>query len=225
MDIYRTKLKILFAGLAALSMIGCSSEIKRTRDSDKTLRVMLDPESIDSKNHVILQNDLISTGKFYVIDRAQAFKAVQKEQERLHKDQSDRFEDKQKYAHWGKLYGVGGIIIAHVQCTDNPSTENILYGVAHLATLGVFHNRRICAQFIELVDSNTGEIVSSIRNDFKTDNENYEMSWTTAVDKLVEAYPKYFEQISKNKILEDYEKDSALEAQKQRQLSSEKEKE
>lgn len=216
------KVKIVLL-LVLVGIVGCSSEPKRTRNSDKTLRVMLDPDSIDSKNHVILQNDLLSTGKFYVIDRAQAFKAVQKEQERLHKDQPDRFEDQQKYAHWGKLYGVGGIIVAHFQCTDNPSTENILYGVAHLATLGIFHNRRICAQFIELVDSNTGEIVSSVRSDFKTDNENYKMSWADAVEKLLEAYPKYFEQISKNKILEQYEQESAERAKKQKSDTDEKE--
>ena len=182
---------------------------------------MIDPDSIDPKDHITLQNDLIASNKFYVVDRANAYKAIKKEQEREHRDNQDRFEDKQKYAQWGKLYGVGGVIVAHLQCTDNPSTENVLWGIAHMATLGVFHNRRVCAQFLELVDTNTGEVVTSVRNDFKTDSEAYEMDWTGAVEKLADAYPKYFEEQKKHKILQQYEQETAERAQQQREVTSE----
>ena len=203
---------LVFAGAFA----GCSSEPIRNRESDKSLRVMIDPDSVDSKNHIILQNDLISSGYFYVIDRSQAFRAIQKEQDRLHKTVPDRFEDRQKYAQWGKLYGVGAVVTAHIQCTDNPSTENVLMGLAHLATLGIFHNRRICAQFLELTDSNTGEIISSVRNDFKTDDERNQMSWSESVSKLVDRYPKTFRQPAKANVLREYEQQSAEEAQRVR---------
>jgi hypothetical protein len=201
-------------------LFSCTSEPKRTRDSDKTLRIMVDPESIDSTQHAILQNELITTGKFYIVDRAKGFHAIKKEQEREQLSEESRFEDSQKYAHWGKLYGVGGVVVANLKCTENPSTENILWGVAHLATLGIFHYRQICTQLLELLDSNTGEIVTSVRNDFKTDSESYKVSWTDVVDKLVDAYPKYFEKNYKHTILKEYEAESKKSSKNQRKLSS-----
>lgn len=203
--------------ILSLCLVACSSDPKRTRDSDKTLRVMIDPDSIDSANHVVLQNDLISSGKFYVIDRAAAYKAVKKEQERQHLTEADRFEDKQKYALWAKLYGAGGVVVAHIQCVDNQSTGNILIGVAHLATLGVFHKSRVCDQFLELVDTNTAEVISSVRNTYKTDSERYEMSWKDSVEKLISSYPETFRETTKHQILQNYEQQAAEEVQRRRE--------
>src|SRR5665647_827111 len=108
-----------------LLITSCSSPNKqRTKWTDKSMRVMIDPDSIDEENYVQIQSALVRSGKFTVVDRARGMQAAEKEQERLHRNNSDRFEDKEKWAHWGKMYGVGSIIVPHVQCTKENSFMN-----------------------------------------------------------------------------------------------------
>lgn len=200
------------------ALCSCSTKEVRTRTSDKSLRTMIDPDSIDPKGYVAIQNALVASGKWYVVDRAQGYKAVLKEQDRQHVEKSNRFSDSNKYAHFGELYGVGSIIVPHAQCASNPSTNNVLWGIAHLATLGIFYNNYVCSQFIELIDTNTGMLIASIRNEYKTDVPLSEQTdWTDAVNKLNDDYPKYFEIITKSQRLEMYEAESKERAQRLRE--------
>lgn len=218
-------MKTSYLVIAIVFLASCNSKPVRSKNSDKTLRVAIDADSIDQKNHTILQNDLVNSKKFYVVDRSEGLRAIKIEQEKLHREDADRYEDKQKYAQWGKLYGIGSIIVAKMNCADNPSTENILWGIAHLATLGIFHNKRICAQYLQIIDSNTGEVVTSIRNEFKTDSESYQISWEDAVHKLITSYPKYFEESAKDERLVKYEEESEKLANEQKELIKRKAKE
>lgn len=206
-----------------LTIVSCSSKETRHRDSDKSLRTMIDPNAIDPQNHVTLQNALISSGKWYVIDRSKGFKAVLNEQDRQHKVEQERFSDKNKYAHFGELYGVGSIVVPHLQCATND--YNTLVGIAHLATLGTFHNNFVCSQYLELIDTSTGEVLSSVRHDYKTDSPaTSEMNWSEAVEKLNDNYPKYFEQVYKSQRLENYEAESAEKSQRSRETANEQQK-
>ncbi len=102
--------------VAALFIVGCSSKTPRTVWTDPVMRVMVDPDSIDTANYVRITNALIKNGKFRVIDRGQGYMAARKEQDRLHREKLNRFDDKEKFALWAKMYGVGGIVTAHSQC-------------------------------------------------------------------------------------------------------------
>ena len=156
----------------------------RTKWSDPVMRLMIDPDSIDAKNYARIQSALVSSGKWTVIDRNSGFKALILEQERQHRLQNDRFDNKEKYAIWGKLYGVGGIVIAHNQCSPQ---FRWLKG-----------NFMSCVQGLAILSANTGEILASIENEAEADYIIYgEMeqvpAWDNAVEKLNNAFPKRFE--------------------------------
>lgn len=212
-------MKYFFLLIMPLMIISCSSGLKRTKETDKSRRVMVDPSSLDERQHAGLQNSLVQSGEFYVVDRSKGYAAIKKEQERLHKDLPDRFEDKQKYAHWGKMYGVGAVIVGHQQCGRND--YNILVGILHMATLGMFHNSHVCNQYLDLIDSNTGEIITSIKSTYKTDQPEDTMDWNIAVDQLISAYPIHFVTRKKHQELESYEQISGENSQRTREAASE----
>ncbi len=191
--------------LIGLLISGCSSAvIKRTKFSDKSMRIMIDPDSFEVEEHVRLQHALVDSGKWAVIDRGRGMKAIQKEQERLHRDQVDRFDDRQKWAHWGKLYGVGGVVVGHIQCTKKMNFWMTSW-------------KNDCQQFINLIDSNTGEVITAIehRDEFDADLGS---NWAIAVDKLNSAYPKdYRSQGIKHGKLVQYEDVSAEHSLRQKE--------
>ncbi len=182
----RVTIKSTLAILILLATaVGCSSA-PRSKWTDKNMRVFLDPDSISEEHFVQIQSALVRSGKFTVVDRAVAMQAIKKEQERLHRNESDRFEDKEKWAHWGKLYGVGSIVVGHAQCQPKGSFWNPGSSMIY------------CKQHLAMVDSNTGEIFLAVEgeNDGPSSKDaNYIVpDWNEVVDKLVEAYPKSFEQ-------------------------------
>lgn len=214
-------MRILFLTLLSVSLFGCSSAVKRTKYSDKTLRVIISPDSIDSNNHVAIQQALVETGKVFVVDRSMGFEAINQEQQRQHLTMSDRFENREKYAQWGKMYGAGGVVTAHVQCVPN-GTGNVLQAAFHLATLASFWSQYKCTQYLEILDTNTTEIVASVKREIKADNVQ-DLSWADIAEDLVDSYPEVFINTANHRILEKYKDVSAEEDQrfKERQISSE----
>lgn len=199
-------------------LFSCSSQVKRTRDSDKSLKVALIKAGISDTEHSSIQQALVESGKFYVVDRNVAFNAVTNEQNLEHRTGSDRFEDNQKYAQWGKMYGVGAVITAHSDCGGAESSKNLIYLAGHLATLGLF-DKTLCTEFLELVDTNTAEVLVSVR--YEAGKRNGEaLDWSDIVDQLVDRYPKYFEQVKKHELLLKYEAGSKEEALKQKRVPS-----
>ena len=145
-----------------------------------------------------------------MIDRAQGMQAVIKEQERLHRNQTDRFEDKEKWAHWGKLYGVGAIVVAHAQCYKNKTWWNNT------------QSRNYCQQFLSLVDANTGEVIVAVEgaNDAPdTIEAQFQVApdWDEVTQKFVESYPKEYVPRSYAESLQNYQGLSAEEAQRQKE--------
>lgn len=197
--------------LVSLLFMGCSS-VPKTKWTDKNMRIMVDPDSIDVANYVEVQTALVKTGKFMVIDRASAYKAAQKEQERLHKTEGDRFEDKEKWAHWGKMYGVGAIVVGHIQCVH----EMTWYG----------GQRQTCRQFLSMVDANTGEVFLAVDGEASINEEsniqqmayNYVApSWEKIVIQLADAYPANFVAEHYSGPALQYQQISAEHAQRQRE--------
>ena len=188
--------------------VGCSSA-PRTKWTDPGMRVFIDPESVTAENFVRIQQALVKTRKFVVIDRGAGFNAVTKEQERLHRNQSDRFLDKEKFAHWGKLYGVRSIVVAHAQCENRQSFWN-----SNMTKI-------LCAQYLSLVDANTGEVLVAVEGENSGDasltHTVITPDWEETVEKLVAEYPKKFETEYYTKSITDYQDVSKEEAIRQKE--------
>jgi hypothetical protein len=151
---------------------------------------MIDPESIDAEHYVKISSALVKSGRFIVIDRAAGFNAIKREQERIHRSDVDRFADREKYAHWGKLYGVGGVVVAHADC--------------HYFE-GVFKGRyKSCKQLLQILDTNTAEVLAVADGESDGDAGDEVVPWEEVVADLEVAYPKYFEKDKTHAKLEEY---------------------
>lgn len=196
-------LSILFMAWFLVVFTGCASQ-PRTQWTDKTMRVMIDPDSISADHHVAIQKALVQSGKWFVVDRAQGYQALKAEQERLHRDEQDRYADREKYAHWGKMYGVGGIVVAAAQCKKK---QGFFFGGWSL----------VCKQYLSIVDSNTGEVIAAIDDENDSSDAEFVPGWEDAVAKLNSAYPDSFKSHKTSERLENYKDLSAEEAQRQRE--------
>jgi hypothetical protein len=178
-------MKNLILILGLLGLVGCATApTPKTKWTDKNMRVMIDPDSIDESHYVQIQTALVRTGKFTVVDRGAAMRAAKKEQERLHQTEGDRFEDREKWAHWGKMFGVGSIIVAHVQCVK----EGHWFDPKR--------SKLFCKQNLSMVDANTGEVLLAVsgENDGPSSADtNYMVpDWKEVTTQMVEEYPKFF---------------------------------
>lgn len=198
-----TKLTLTLVCLGMAS--GCATP--RTKWTDKTMRVMIDPDGIDANHYVKIQQALVASGKWVVVDRGQGFQAMQKEQEREHRFQSDRFLDREKFSQWGKMYGVGGIVVAHAQCQVKD---------------GWFLKKNYphCQQYLAIVDSNSGEVITAVQGESDGGSYDYELapSWEDVVAKLNNEFPAHFEPNRDEKPLRDYKDLSQEEAVRQKEL-------
>lgn len=194
-------INILLA-LTATMIEGCSS-MPRTKWTDARMRVMIDPDSIDAANYVRISQALVASGKWIVVDRGAGFQALKKEQEGEHVQNPDRFLDREKFAHYGKLYGVGAVVIGHTQCV----TKNSFLIRGQYAS---------CQQDIAIINSNTGEIMATAEGSENTDRGEQDIapSWSDTVAKLNDAYPKYFEKNKDEQPLEDYKQLSEEESKR-----------
>lgn len=170
-------------------VIGCASS-PRNKWTDPVGRILIDPDSISAEHYVLIQRALVDSGKWFVVDRSKGYKAIKAEQERLHRDESDRFDDREKFSRWGKLFGVGGVIVASAQCKKEQGW-----------LIGRWYNH--CRQFLSLIDTNTGEVIAAVENEAESKEAEFYPPWDDAVAKLNSAYPKSFE-FKTTKRMEDY---------------------
>lgn len=210
------KITLFFIALGVM-LIGCSSNPIRTKWADKSMRILVDPDSISTDDYISISTALVKEGRFMVIDRNLAFKAIKNEQERIHRNESDRFSDKEKWAHYGKLFSVGAIVVAHSQCARTQT----------FFSMSLYVNQ--CKQYLSLVDSNTGEIITAVDNEVETPapgnnagSESFSVAtdWTKAVEKFVDAYPKNYKPQYYSPGVVKYQEESKEEAQRQREIAS-----
>lgn len=178
----RFKIVFLFS-VICIGLTACSS-LKRTKWTDKNMRVAVDCQRLEDAQCAQLKYSIVNSGAFTVVDRDAGMIAIQKEQERLHRKQIDRFDDKEKWAFIGKMYGVGSVVIANVQCQQ----ENNFWNMAQ--------NRQRCQQNLAMIDTNTGEVLVAVRGE-NTGTASYDRSymvpdWDDTVETLVKKYPKKF---------------------------------
>jgi hypothetical protein len=202
-------MKIIF--LSLILIVGCASPEKKTKFSDKNMRLMIDPASISPENYARLQTALVQQEMWTVLDRSSGLEAIKKEQETLHRTSSDRYEDKEKWAQWGKLYGVGSIIVAHAQCFAKTKWWDP-QGKSYY-----------CSQFVNLVDANTGEVVVGVEGGEYVDSAEEPPTWHEVAQKLADAYPKYHEKRSYSERVQLYKKESEEAARRQKEIKVQKE--
>lgn len=168
----------LFAYLFLMVESGCSSAPPpvRTRHSDPVMRISVFPKNISQGSYVRLQNALQSNGAWIVVDRANGFQAVDDEQGLEHESMANRFDAAERYARFGKLYGVGGIVVATEQCNGG-------YG----SWSGQFSR---CFENLSLINATTGEVMAVAEDIQDTVNSVTAPDWTRIVDKMTDNFPK-----------------------------------
>lgn len=185
-------------------LTACATSDPRTKWTDRAMRIMVDPASIDADNHVLIEQALVESGKWFVVNRSSGFEAIKTEQERLHRGENDRFDDHEKWALWGRLYGVGGVVTAAIQCRK---TSQFITGYHYLS----------CRQFLSIVDANTGEIIASVQAQNKGDEPDMLPTWNDTVASLNQAFPADFKPSRMSPKLTQYREVAAEEAQRQRE--------
>jgi hypothetical protein len=182
-------------------IILCSCATKRTRLSDKNMRVMIDPSGINGTDYASIQRALVSSNMWTVLDRSRGLASAKREQEQLHKYSHDRYDRKEKFAHWGKLHGAGSVIVAQSECHNRPNPWNI-------TTL-----RNYCQLYLSMVDTNTGEVIVTSKVEASADFM-ASPDWSEAVEKLADAYPTHFREEKLHQRLLDYKEESAANSDK-----------
>lgn len=197
------------ASLLILSAVACSTTAP-TKYNQRVMRIMVDPDSVPQSQYVRLVHALMESGKWTVVDRAQGWEAIKAEQERLHGNIQDRFDNEEKWAMWGKMYGVGGVVVAHAMCEQKGTA------ITHTPYLG-------CQQSLSLVDANTGEIVVVASGYIEGEvNQLYvPPSWEWTVDKLNSSFPKDYKAKNYSNELKSYAAEVKKAAEQKRQPASE----
>lgn len=195
--------RFVFFALLSSFLLSCSSPEKRTKYSDKNMRIFLYPNTLKSDDYVRLQSALIKADVWSVLDRKDGYAATLREQERQHRHKSDRFSDEEKFAHWARLRGAGAVIVGHIQCTYSKS---------------IWSSKPInkCYQALNIVDTNTGEIVVGV-DGHSASPMGERPDWEEVVDKLINIYPKHFSEEKISERLNRYKLESKEEAQRQKE--------
>lgn len=169
--------KALILVVLAFLGFGCSTTMNKKNSPE--YRVMIDPESIDSGNYANLVSTLQDSNAFYIIDREKGFSAAMREQNMAHMAMKGRFDSKEKWALWKKLWGVGAVIVAKTKCQDRT-------GFWH----ATFYER--CNQTLTAVDTSTGLVLASHTHVYEGDTADYKLpqDWTEVVEEFVKKMPK-----------------------------------
>lgn len=181
---------ILLSVVALLA--GCSTKVVRTQENDSMMRVLIDPR-IEVAHYVQIRRALVQTGKFEVIDRRDGFEAAVQEQDlQFRSGYKDRFSDREKWAHIGRMYGARGIITAYASCYQKNSWT------------GEF--RKYCKQELAFIDSYTGRVEFAVRGE---NSEPWVVGysvpdWDDVVERAADEYPQYFKARKIDPLLEQY---------------------
>lgn len=132
-------MKNLILILSTLMVVGCASNgVKKSNFTwtDRAARLMIDPNGIPAEHYAMIQDSLIKSDRFVVIDRPQDLDTIQKVTNSM-----DPEVVKSRWMEYSKRYDVGGIVTAHVQCFNKGS-------------------QKFCHQFMAINNTETGELVA-----------------------------------------------------------------
>lgn len=174
-----------------LALTGCSST-PRTKWTDKSMTIGIHPGILDPANTMELTSQFMQSNRWNIVDRMYGLDGVMKEQDMVHVNLPGRFDDKRKYSHWKKLYGIGALIVPFAQCEYVPPEDA--------------YEKRKCHLVINMVDTNTGQTLVSVSGSGKWKPGAIFKEWKGLVEQFEERYPKYFpDRIQDEEELVDYQ--------------------
>lgn len=167
--------------LMLVSLSACSSgPVRKTEKMEKwtapEMRVAVYAPYTSEMAQAQIEEAIQMTGKFWIVSRGDGLDAIFKEQEMTHREQMDRFENREKWAHWGKAHGVGAIIFGREKCN-----EVISFGG------GIFKR---CQQSLSMIDATSGEILATALEIADGEVDGLAPSWNEVSDKLMKRIPK-----------------------------------
>jgi len=166
-----------------LFFTACSSK-PFTKWSSPTMRVAIIAK--DAHTYADVQNAIVTSGRFFVVDRSSGFYAALQEQDF---NDTDRVDAKEKYARLGRMWGVGGVVVANVTCMPSRSFFEALSAPSS-----------DCIEHLSLISTSTGEVVATAKDKVNTPRDTSRRieptpEWDTTVAKLNENIPTHFEKI------------------------------
>lgn len=201
-------LQVLLLGSVLATVAGCSSKpIVRSKDSDSSMRLMVDSRAFDVQNFIQLEAALAQSQKFELVERRDALETALDEQRREFDLASQgHFDDREKYARRGKLYGVDTIVSGRTDCYQ-----------AKAFWTGVY--TRYCRQTLLWIEGSTGKVLFSVtgENSVPWTAEYIVPDYNATVAAAIESLPKYFTPHEIHPILETYKQQSAENAKRERE--------
>lgn len=196
---------LIFVILIAMIVSGCATPM--TKFNSPVMRVFVDPDTLNQADYTRVVHAISKTGKFKVVDRKAGYQAALNEQDRQHVNQANRFDNREKFALYAKLFGARGVVVATAECQDST---------------GFFANTyfKKCHQTLQILDANTSEIISSVDNvvEGKFGELGLGIGWEETAFLLADSFPKYFEGDKDTEELKNYRKiaeDSAIKTKAQ----------
>lgn len=168
---------------------GCSSVRVRDKWTDPTHRLFISPDGISEENYVAIQASLTEANRFFIVDRSAGFNAIRKEQQMIHQDDTEAFNDADKYSRLGALYSVGAVVVARIKCVN-------VHGV-----FGYFNQ---CKQYLSAIDSSTGLVIASVAGESEGSEMDGTPPWDNTVDKFCRAFPTSWEPFQYDKGMQDF---------------------
>lgn len=202
--LYVNLLRMLIVIAMIETLVGCSSH-PRTKWTDPAMRIMIDGDGLSARDYVRIVHALQSSGKWFVVDRRDGLRAIFKEQKMIHRDHPDKFKDEEKYSMWGRLYGVGAVIIGHVQCHREPG---FWFG----------SNSSKCVQNLAIISANSGQVIATAEgtnDDAEIDREGdirIASDWTETVGQLNDNFPQNFNPLQYDKNMLNFRAEAKEEA-------------
>lgn len=172
----------------------CSTtEIKRDKHSDPLFYVFIEPIRSKHEDYVGLRRALLATGRFRILERGSNFYSSLSEQDRQHKQFSNRFRDDLKYAWLKEMMGARGMIEVNSRCNQTQKWT------------GAFV--RLCEITVTLIDINFSEAVVSVADQIEVPwlNGTEILDFTDVAQKLSESIPETFKPFLVKQPLKDYQ--------------------
>lgn len=189
----KTKILLTILSLLTFFTAACSHTEYRTKFSDAQMQVGIDPGTMDVEHYTALQESFLKDGRFLIIDRFKALQVLKDEQHVENRgNERERFDPGLRYAEWGKLHGLGSVVIPSWSCIKLEKT------------LFIFGSSSTCTLRLSIVNAATGQVVA-IANDVISGGKGDPVSWDNAVEKLGDNYPKIFEDDKRTKRLIEYQ--------------------
>jgi hypothetical protein len=180
-------MKNLILIIALLLVTGCASTQRKFSWTDKASRLMVDPAGIPAEHYSMIQDALIRSDRFVVIDRPAELDTLIREAEATNPDlRKTRWKD------WEKKYDIGGVVVAHVQCQKKYKGDQT-------------YADNLCHQFLAIMDSSTGKEVAVVEGENSAPAAvSYEYlvpDWEEIAGKLAKQFDKHQAQLAEKREL------------------------